>query len=501
MRTVLKRILGLLIVALLLLIGIGSWNLSQFQSRQLQLSPVAVLALDESTVEEHLSAAIQIPTVSLSMAKLTADSSLHQLRSYLETTFPHLHQLPFIRRTGIDFGDELNPSVLLEWPGRQPQLEPILLMSHMDVVPAERSSLDQWTHPPFSGKSDGEFIWGRGTIDCKHGVMGILEAVSQLVDEGFQPDRTVFIALGHDEELGGASGNKKIAEWMRSQGHKLHLILDEGGCIFTEFPGLQGRPAALVGIAEKGYLNVELKVDLASEQVGHSSMPPAETAISILSSAVHKAQTHPLPARTEVAMRETLQYIGPEMPSALSRFAMANMWLFQPLIERTLSAKPSGNAMLRSTIASTMITGGTLPNVLPNQAVATLNIRLMPGDSNEAILQHLTTTIGDDRVAIDMVPPGSEASAISSTQSAPFQQLHRTIREISNDVVVAPFVLVGATDTVHYADLCNHIYRFIPTRLSEADTRRFHGVNERIAKANYFEIIRFYHQFIKNTTQ
>ena len=315
----------------------------------------------------------------------------------------------------------------------------------------------------------------------------------------FKPERTIYVALGHDEELGGQNGNAKMAEWLRSHGRKLHMVLDEGGCIFTEFPGLN-RPAALIGVAEKGMLNIQLSVDVSPTEVGHASMPPPQTAISILASAIHRVQASPFPARIDGGLRDTLRFLGPEMPSFARRLAMSNLWLSGPLVTSQLAGKPSSNALLRTTVAPTLIEGGIQVNVLPQQATATLNLRLIPGDSIEEATEHIRQSIDDTRVDVSALPFGKEASPMSSIESIAFNQLHRTIREVYPHVAVAPFVLVGSTDSVHYSDLCQDIYRFIPTQLAERDTQRFHGIDERIALQHYTDIVSFFHQFIKNST-
>jgi len=370
-------------------------------------------------------------------------------------------------------------------------------MSHFDVVPIETSTYSKWTQEPFSGHIDDEFLWGRGTLDCKHGVMAILEAMDRHAADGFQPERTIYVALGHDEELGGQDGNKKMAEWLRRHGIKLHMVLDEGGCIFTEFPGLD-RPAALIGVAEKGTLNVQLSVEVSSTETGHASMPPPQTAISILASAIDRGQASPFPARIDGGLGDTLRFLGPEMPSFGRRLAMANLWLTEPFVKRQLARTPSSNALLRTTVAPTLIEGGIQVNVLPQRATATLNLRLLPGDSIEGALEHIRQNIDDARVDVSAQPFGKEASPMASIDSTPFAQLHRTICEVYPDVAVAPFVLVGSTDSVHYSDLCENIYRFIPARIAERDTQRFHGIDERIALQDYTDIVRFFHQLILN---
>ncbi len=486
-------LLGLVITLLIVM----SRNYLRFSSKQLQVVSAPKVSWNNELLYKNFQGAIQIPTVSEPLSRLAENSPLHRFRDYLAETFPAQHRPPFVCRTGRDFGDALIPSLLFEWPGEDPSLPGILLMSHFDVVPIETSTHSKWTHEPFSGHIDGTFVWGRGTLDCKHGVMAILEAINRHATDGFKPQRTIYLALGHDEELGGQDGNGKMAEWLRSHGRKLHMVLDEGGCIFTEFPGLN-QPAALIGVAEKGILNVQLSVDVSPTEAGHASMPPPQTAISILASAIHRVQASPFPARIDGGLRDTFRFLGPEMPSFVQRLAMANLWLTEPIVTRQLAAKPSSNALLRTTVATTLIEGGVQVNVLPQRATATLNLRLIPGDSIEEATEHIRQSINDARVDVSALPLGKAASPMSSIDSIAFDQLHRTIREVYPDVAVAPFVLVGSTDSVHYSDLATQIFRFIPARLAERDTQRFHGIDERIALQDYADIVSFFYQLIQN---
>ena len=489
---------GLVLLGLLIaLLSVMSWNYLHFSTMQIQVQSPPKISLDDALLLKRIQHAIRIPTISEPLSRITENSPLVRFRDYLEQSFPALHRSPFVRRTGLDFGDALIPSVMFEWPGRDPSLPGILLMSHFDVVPVETNTHSKWTHEPFSGHNDGKFLWGRGTLDCKHGVMAILEAMDRHASDGFQPQRTIYVAFGHDEELGGKDGNKRMAEWLRSHNRRLHTVLDEGGCIFTEFPGLD-RPVALIGIAEKGMLNVQLSVEVSSKETGHASMPPPQTAISILASAIHRVQASPFPARIDSGLRDTLRFLGPEMPSFGRRLTMANLWLTEPLVKSQLAKTPSSNALLRTTVAPTLMAGGIQVNVLPLHASASLNLRLLPGDTIEGAMEYIRQNIHDTRVKVSALPFGKEASPTSSIQSDAFRQLHRTIREIYPDVAVAPFVLVGSTDSVHYRELCENIYRFIPARVAERDTQRFHGIDERIALQDYTYIVRFFYQLILN---
>ena len=250
-----------------------------------------------------------------------------------------------------------------------------------------------------------------GRWTSRIGQIGMLEAVDRLLEQGFEPNRTIYLSLGHDEEVGGVHGNQQIAEWMRSQGIRLEFVLDEGGCIYEDFTGLD-RPVVLVGVAEKGYVTVRLAAELAAG--GHSSMPPKHTAIGILAEALHRLHQHPLPQRLDGGAGLTLDFVGPEMPLA-NRIAISNRWLFAPLIESKLAATPVGNASLSTTMAPTMIEGGVKENVLPTKAELTINVRILPGDTVDTALEHIRRAVGDERVSIQTLDIRKERSRMSRT--------------------------------------------------------------------------------------
>lgn len=490
------RLAGLTLAVAVAIAAVMFLNAWRFPSRQLDVPPAAEIALPDGELLERFAAAIRIPTVSTSTAARRDTEAFERFHRYLGEAFPELGHPPFSRLSGEDFGDPRNRTLLYRWPGANPELAPILLMAHYDVVPVENDTRSRWTHPPFSGHIGDEYVWGRGTLDVKDGAIGVLEAVSHLLGEGYRPERTVFVSLGHDEEIGGTGGNRQVAEWMRREGIRLHFVVDEGGCILKDFPGLE-RSVALIGIAEKGYVNVRLTVELAAG--GHSSMPPRETAIGILSAALTRLDDRPLPARLSGGGERMLDYVGPELPP-LGRFAVANRWLFGPLITRQLAAKPSGNAFLRTTIAPTLVSAGTRENVLPTRAEANLNIRLLPGDRSDEMIETIRSIVDDPRVNVVAADERREASRLSSTRSEGFRTLQRTVHESYPQAIVAPFVLVGGTDSAHFRDISRDIYRFMPARLGEADLKRIHGIDERIAIEDYLDLARYYIRLIRNAT-
>ena len=347
-----------------------------------------------------------------------------------------------------------------------------------------------WTYPPFAGRVAEDYVWGRGALDVKCGAVGILEAVESLLADGFRPRGTVYIAMGHDEEVGGQNGNKKIAALLKRRGVRLRYVLDEGGAILQGVIQGPTSPVAFVGIAEKRYLSVRV---IASGPEGHASSPPPQTAVGILAAAICKLESHPMPARLGGATDRMLDFLGPEMPFP-QKAVIANRWLFGGLIRRQFAAQPPTNATIRTTWAATMVEGGVAENVLPATASAYFNVRLLPGDTAKSVREHIERTIDDpQRVKVECSEAqGIEASAMSDTDSPEFATLQRTIREVFPDVIVAPGLTVGATDSRHYETIAENTFRFIPMRITAEDLKRIHGTDERISVDNYLELIRFY---------
>ncbi len=466
-------------------------NTFRFTTEQIPIEPIQPLGLDESTVAQHLSQAIRFQTISYQEPGRTSGNEFLSLHRYLALTFPRIHATLIKEVVG-------NYSLLYAWKGRDENLRPIVLMAHQDVVPVELGDLSKWQYPPFEGKISDGFIWGRGAMDDKQSLLAIMEAVELLLGQGFQPQRTIYLAFGDDEEIGGDNGAAKIVELLSARGVELEYVLDEGLAITEGVLPDVSKPLALIGIAEKGFVNIELRVDVES---GHSSMPPRQTAIGILSAAINRLEERQMPAHIQGATRQMLEIVGPEMPFG-KRLMMANLWLFGPLVERILSASPGANATVRTTTAATIIEGGLKENVLPTRARAIVNFRILPGDSIEGVISHVREVVNDPRVKVNRFGIfASEPSPVSDTDVKGFQTVQRTIRELYLDVLVAPALIVSATDSRHYVRLTNNIYRFSPMHVRTEDLERIHGINERISVQDYVGCVRFYHQLIRNSAQ
>lgn len=483
-----RKALLTIVVGLLVLIVVVLIKTAAFTSKQIKVKPVTEIAVNAQEVAEHLAGALRFQTVSYQGGAQTNTDAFLGLHQYLEQTFPKAH-------AALSKEVVADDSLLYTWKGQDAGLKPVLLMSHLDVVPVEAGTEGNWTYPPFAGRMADGYIWGRGALDDKVGVMGILEAAEKLLGEGFQPHRTIYLAFGHDEEIGGMKGAARVAALLGERAPELEFILDEGTPIADGLlPGM-ARPVALISTAEKGAQNVELTVEATG---GHSSMPPPHTAIGILSAAIQKLEDHPMPGHINGPAQRMIEYLGPEMPYFI-RLVMANLWLFGPLVERESAAMPSADALIRTTTAVTMIEGGVKENVLPSRAKAVVNFRVLPGDSGEGVMEHVRRTIADPRVTVRRLDSfGSEPSPESDVKAPSFELLQRTVSQIFPQVIVAPSLMIAGTDTRQYAKLSKNVYRFLPMRIGPQDLSRPHGTNERLGVENYQEIVRFYCQLIRN---
>jgi carboxypeptidase PM20D1 len=482
-----KRILLVLGAVLVLLLAVVLARTAMVESKQVRAEPVTDLTVDARAAAERLAGAIRFPTISHEGGARVEDAAFRGLHQYLIQGFPRVHAT--LKREVV-----AGYSLLYTWPGTNPRLPPILLMSHTDVVPVEPGTEKAWTHPPYSGRIVDGYVWGRGSMDDKAGVMGILEAVELLLGKGFRPERTVYLAFGHDEEVGGAKGAVALAALLEKRGVRPGFILDEGGVIAEGMvPGIAA-PVAMISTAEKGYVSVEL---VAEAEGGHSSMPPRSTAIGKLAEAVHRLEENPMSARIDGATKRSFEYLAPEMPFG-PRMVLANLWLFGPLAERQFGAAPAANARIRTTMAATVFEGGVKENVLPSRARAVVNFRILQGDTIESVLRHVRKTVGPDvKVAVTGSFP-IDPSPESSVRAPEFGVLQHTIAQVFPGVLVSPNLLSGGTDTKHFRRLSRNVYRFVPARVREQDLARVHGTDERIGIENYGEAVRFYAQLLRN---
>lgn len=449
-----------------------------FSWRQRAVEPAIGSSVDAAAVAAHLAAVVRCQTVPLDDAGTPDPESFRQLHQILEQTYPLVHEK--LRREVIS-----GYSLLYTWQGSRADLDPVMLMAHQDVVSADSTG---WTYPPFEGKVADGLVWGRGTLDIKNQLIGIMEAAEALLQQGYRPERTILFGLGHDEETGGVNGCRVMGQLLKERGVHLAGIVDEGGGISAGLAaGVRG-PVALIGVSEKGYLTVELSVQ---GQPGHSSTPPPQTAIGILARALARVESHPMPSHLR-RLRPLYHGIGIAAPLYL-QVAFANVWLFGPLLKCWLERNPEMNASMRTTTALTIVQGGIEDNTIPAEARAIVNFRLLPGDTIADVLWHAKKVIKDERVHLKPVEGKfNEALPISPSQGPVYDSLKTVIRQVFDNPPVAPFVMLGGTDCQHFVPVCDDIYRFTALVMDESFRGLEHGIDERIPVEGMARMVTFY---------
>ncbi len=459
-----------------------------FESRQISVDAFDAPDVDANAVARRLARGIRHRTISHSVDGPVEAQAFLDLHADLRADYPQTHA-KLVREIVSDY------SLLYTWLGTRPDLPAVLLLAHQDVVPVEAGSEGAWEHPPYAGDIDETFVWGRGAIDDKSALFCIMEAVEGLVAKGFQPERTVLLAFGHDEELGGPRGATQIAALLAERGVKAEYVLDEGGAVTEGAISIVSDPVAVIGIAEKGSVSIELAVETMG---GHSSMPPRQTGIGILAAAIVHLEENPMPGGIGGAVDIMFDHLGPELDFPI-KLVMANRWLFKPLLERAFAGEPTLDAMQRTTTAATLFHGGVKTNVLPSRVKATVNFRILPGDTVDSVYDHVKRTIDDDRVQLTIAPESRNPSSISPIDSEAFRALQRTISGFFPDAIVTPYLVVGGTDSRYYSEISSSLYRFAPLRFSAEDRERMHGTNERIEIAALGRAVAFYARLIEDT--
>lgn len=483
-----KRILLFMLLLLLGLAGLLVVRTLGFRSRQVVVTPAPAEPFDTAALAQRLAGALTFKTISYQDSSQFDARVFDGFQRYLQDSFPRV-QATLKREQVNGYG------LLYEWTGSDATLAPIVLLAHQDVVPIEPGTEGRWTEPPFGGRIANGYVWGRGALDDKGSLLGLLEAVEHLLAGGATPRRTVYLAFGYDEEVGGRRGAAHLAELLASRNVHPELVLDEGGVLATGLiPGMT-RPVALVGIAEKGYLTVELTVQSAG---GHSSMPPGETAVGILAAGLARLELRQMPRAIRGPTAAMFDYVGPELPFG-PRLVIANRWLFGGMLATRFGNTPYGNAMLRTTTAPTVFQAGVKENVLPSSARALVNFRILPGDSVGSVLDHVRHVVRDARINVATLGTSvANPSPVTSVNGESFQLLSRSIRETIPGVVVTPWLVVAGTDSRHYTSLTPNVLRFVGATIGSDDLRRIHGTDERIGVADYVNVVRVYVQLLRN---
>ena len=440
---------------------------------------------------KNLSEAIKIPTIANRDESLVDWTPFDEFHAMLERAYPLMHER-------LDKQIISTRSLLYHWKSEYPEKEPIALLSHQDVVPVTPGTEDDWKYPAYSGEVAEGFLWGRGAIDMKNHLIAVCEAVETLLEEGYVPERDVYLCFGHNEEVmaeGEICGADCMMRWFKERGIRLDSVLDEGGAILeAKVDKVIDGHLAGVGIAEKGHVDFEISVNAKG---GHSSQPPKHSALGELSRIICKLENHQFKAELTPQLYSLFNEIGKNTTYPV-RCVMSNLPVLKPLITKICSEIPPVASMMRTTTAVTMANGSPAPNVLPQKATVNVNFRIMPGQTIDDVEAHIRKIAGP-KAEIKMVS-GKNPSKISPTDSRAFNAISKICKEMDPKAIVAPYLVMGGTDARQYEDVCDNIYRYSPFLMDTALLLTTHGTNERIPLTSLKDGVVFFKKYIKALT-
>ncbi len=437
--------------------------------------------LDEQKAIDDLAQMIRCKTVSSRDESMRDEKEFEKFRALLKELYPNIHKtcsLERIARTGL----------LYKWSGKS-SAEPTVLMAHYDVVPVDEES---WEKPPFEGIIENGVLWGRGTLDTKGTLCGVMEASEQLIKDGFVPQNDIYFSFAGDEEIAGDAAPSIVAE-LEKRGVKPALVVDEGGAVVTDiFPGVKEK-CAVIGIGEKGMMDVEMLINSTG---GHASAPPPHGPLGKLSKAVVDIENHPFPARLTPPVAKMFDTLG-RRSSFVFRLIFANLWCFMPVLN-AICKKSGGelNAMMRTTCAVTMAEGSKASNVLPPFAKITCNLRLVGGDTTESAIDYLKKVTGNPEIEFNMIH-GMNPSISSDTDCAGYKKLGAAIRNTWTGAIVSPYLMVACSDSRHFCKISDKVMRFSAMELTKEERALIHGNNERIPVEKIPTTAKFYIRLIK----
>jgi carboxypeptidase PM20D1 len=448
----------------------------------------AIPAIDTETAARNLGMAVRFRTISNQNSAENDVSQWQALHNWLAQTYPAVHAA--MPREMVGGG-----ALVYRWEGSDPALPAIIVMAHQDVVPVTPGTEKDWKYPPFDGVIAEKAVWGRGSVDDKGSLIALFEAIEALAKSGFKPRRTIYLVSGHDEEVGG-TGAKAAADLLAARGVKALFTVDEGSAVILDAPVIDG-PAILIGIAEKGYATLRVT---AKAEGGHSSMPPPETGVSQLAKAVIAITENPFPIELKGPARQMLDTMGAKK-GGVTKVALANEWLFSPLLKAQAAGTPAGAAAFHTTIAPTMLEGSPKENVLPQSANALINYRIAPWNRSADIMMRAKAAVGENPVSFSWVNPPREPSKVSSTTSDGWRFVAAAARADAPNAVLAPNLVVAGTDSRKFQDISQDVYRFFPMHFTLEEAAMIHGTNEHMTMDNLGRMVRFYARLIATSAR
>ena len=441
--------------------------------QEVEIPPIS---LNEEKIVADMADMIRCKTVSNRDASLVAWDEFTKFQNLLAERFPRIHESCTLTKLG-------KTGLLYHLKGKS-DAAPSVCMSHYDVVPVEE---DGWEKPAFEGILENGELWGRGTLDTKGTLCGVMEALEQLLGEGYVPTNDLYLSFSGEEEIDGDSC-REIVKYLLEKGVTPAMVVDEGGAVVDNvFPGVDGQ-CALIGISEKGNVSMDLSLE---SQGGHASTPPPHTILGQLSQAAVAIENHPFPRHLTRPVAEMFDTLG-RHSSFLYRMIFANLWCFEPVLDM-ICRKSGGelNAMMRTTVAITRMQGSKAYNVLPPSASMGINVRLMGGDTIERAVDYIKSVIKNDNIAIRVVDGGNPC-AVSETSGEAWETLKTAIRQTWPEALVSPYLMMAGSDSRNYCAISSHVYRFSAMHLSKAQRAMIHGHNERVPVETLLRTVEFY---------
>lgn len=483
--------LYIIIAVLLIAVAASAVHAAFYKAELPKKKEMPVENVNMKRVQENLSRAIQFKTISHEDESQTDWAEFDRYHEFLRNAYPKLHSTLTVEKVS-------KAGLLYFWQGKDESLEPIAFLSHQDVVPVADGTEKDWEHPAFEGYNDGEYIWGRGAIDMKNHLICLMESIETLLEEGYQPERSVYLCFGYNEEIvaGKNSAARDIAAALKEKGVHLDSVFDEGGVTLpVNIKGVLDADLSAVGVAEKGYADFKITVN---GKGGHSSQPPKHTALGKLSNKIVALENHQMKPYSSKILFELISTVGRYMSYPL-RFVLCNVPVLKPLLTKILASNEMAFPMVRTSAAVTMSSGSPAANVLPQKATATINFRIMPGDTIKDVENHLEKYMGGDDTEIELVK-GKEASKVSPTNTKAFETIKELMSAESDKSIVVPYLVTGGTDAYNYEPVCDNIYRFSPFTISNELLSNMHSTNERIPISQLNTGVTFFKRYIRKMT-
>lgn len=474
-------ILEIVLAALILLVAVILIRTLRFKPAPVPKEQAEEIELNREKIVADMVDMIRCKTISNRDDSKTDWAEFGKFRILLNERFPKVRaacHIELISKSGI----------LYHLPGKSSE-KPSVCMAHYDVVPVEESG---WSKPAFEGVVEDGCIWGRGTLDTKGTLCGLMEALELLLAEGYVPENDLYLSFSGEEEVDGISC-AEIVSYLEKKGVKPAIVLDEGGAVVDHvFPGVPGQ-CAMIGIAEKGGVNLDFTLE---SEGGHASTPPAHTILGQLSEAVTRIENNPFPYQMTKPAAEMFDTLG-RHSTFLYRMIFANLWCFSPVLN-LISRKTGGelNAMLRTTVAVTCMEGSKAYNVLPPKASFGINMRLLGRDTVESAVAYLKKIIRNDKINISVVSAMSP-SPDSVTDCEEWEKLRKAVRQTWPEALVSPYLMMACSDSRNYCRISNRVYRFSAMYLSKEERAMIHGNNERIPIDTLLTTVKFYIRLLK----